>query len=97
MSIADKVFSILETSTLTGKELRDLIYGEENTEIRNWNKRTMDALRSHISDARWKYKVQIIADHNGRYHMCKNTYTFDSSKTIEEKIRGKIGRPRIYI
>ena len=95
MSIVEEIFNILETSTPTGKELRDLIYGDGSSEIWNWDKRTLDSLRSQISKTRWKYKVQIIADHNGRYHMCKNAYTFDSAKTIEEKIRGRKGRPRI--
>ena len=92
MSIADKIFNILSTSTPTNKELADHIYGKLDL---GWADNPLHATRWHVSNTRKKYKVNIIADHNGRYHMSKNSYTFDSTKTVEEKIRGKLGRPRI--
>lgn len=94
MSIADEIFNILLNSTPTNKELADQIYGELGL---GWvaTGNALHATRWHVSNARKKYKVNIIADHNGRYHMSKNSYTFDSTKTVKEKICGKLGRPRI--
>lgn len=53
---------------------------------------SLEAVRSMISQIRRKYRVNIIADEFGKYHMTVNRYTYQDNQL--GAVEGKKGRPR---
>lgn len=84
------------TFKITGKRTAVFNYLLNNTwtnyQLAKKVNSSLDTVRSMISQIRKKYRVNIIADEFGKYHMTINRYTYQDNQlgTVE----GKKGRPR---
>ena len=86
----EKIYNILKTSTPTNGELAEMIYGYDDGDSNGLRQN----IRAFLIDIRRRYKVQITADKNGRYHMVRPQYEFEDN---EWNYAGKVGRPRAFI
>jgi hypothetical protein len=90
MFIYERIYSILKTTTPTNGELTEMIYGYDDRD----NNGHRLYIRHYLGDIRRRYKVQITADKNGRYHMVRPQYEFEDNQW---NYAGKVGRPRAFI
>lgn len=84
-----RIYNILKTSTPTNGELAEMIYGYDDGDNNGYRLN----IRKILTNLRWRYKVQITADQNGRYHMVRPQYAFEDNQWNYE---GKRGRPRQF-
>jgi len=85
----ERIYNILKSSTPTNGELAEMIYGYDDGD--NNGKRLN--IRQYLIDLRRRYKVQITADENGRYHMVRPQYAYEDNQW---NYAGKLGRPRAF-
>ena len=85
----EKIYNILKTSTPTNGELTEMIYGYDDGDPNGLRQN----IRGFLVGIRTRYKVQITADQNGRYHMTRPQYAYEDNQWNYD---GKIGRPRHY-
>ena len=85
----ERIYNILKTTTPTNGELTEMIYGYDDGDPNGYRKN----IRGYLTDLRRRYKVQITADQNGRYHMVKPQYAYEDNQW---NYAGKTGRPRFF-
>jgi len=89
MRIYQKIYNILKTSTPTNGELAEMIYGYDDGDNNGYRMN----IRKYLGYIRQKYKVSIIPDQYGHYHMSIPQYTWEDSQL---SFAGKAGRPRHF-
>ena len=85
----ERIYNILKTTTPTNGELTEMIYGYDDGNPNGYRQN----IRGYLTDLRRRYKVQITADQNGRYHMVKPQYAYEDNQW---NYAGKTGRPRFF-
>jgi hypothetical protein len=85
----ERIYNILKTTTPTNGELTEMIYGYDDGDPNGYRQN----IRGYLTDLRRRYKVQITADQNGRYHMVKPQYAYEDNQW---NYAGKTGRPRFF-